>query len=69
MATSTGISSSMFSDCALSTLESGGDANLAMLQCISDKFALVEESIANTAWQTRDWLMVYAGALIFFMQA
>lgn len=59
----------MFAECSLTTLESGGDPNLAMLRCISNQFDVLEDTIVASSMQQRDWLMIYAGALIFFMQA
>jgi hypothetical protein len=59
-------SSTLFERCAI---EHGGDEWSSMLQCVSNG---VEESAAKTAAESAstldEWLLVLAGALVFFMQ-
>lgn len=55
--------SSHFNECAAAT---AGMNDLAVLQCVSDR--LEAEAAERTAGLT-EWLLVVAGALVFFMQA
>jgi hypothetical protein len=60
-------SESLFATCAVKV---AGDSSLynngGILECVSDH---LEEQAALEAANTVSWLLVLAGALIFFMQA
>jgi hypothetical protein len=60
-ATGIGMSGTLFERCAV---EGDGDQSM-MLQCVADA---VESSTASASSDLDQWLLVLAGAMVFFMQ-
>jgi hypothetical protein len=59
-------SESLFATCAVKVAGGGLYDNGGVLECVSDH---LEEQAALEASNMVSWLLVLAGALIFFMQA